>query len=120
MSSQFVFLRVFCSLSFLDSYNSKYTVSLMFRSSPSLLLHTSQAYSEGNIGVDVSEADQIDYNIWFAGVVHERGMKVGLKNCIELTHVLTDYFDFAVNESCFQWDECEVSKPTEPVAYLRG
>ncbi|CAM9845596.1 unnamed protein product [Sphacelaria rigidula] len=34
-------------------------------------------------------------------------MKVGLKNCIELAPILTEYFDFAVNESCFDWDECE-------------
>lgn len=41
---------------------------------------------------------------------HENGMKVGLKNAIELVDDLSEYFDFAINESCHQWDECDVSK----------
>lgn len=67
-----------------------------------------QAYSEGSIGVDISEADQIDYNTWFAGLVHEYGMRVGIKNLVQLADVLEPYFDFALNEECFQWNECEV------------
>lgn len=36
-------------------------------------------------------------------------MKVALKNAVELVAELADYFDFAVNEECNQWDECDVS-----------
>lgn len=70
------------------------------------------AYTEGNIGVDVSEGDQIDYNQWFAGVVHSNGMLVGMKNSVELVPIMHRDFDFALNEECFQWDECDVYEDT--------
>lgn len=41
--------------------------------------------------------------------VHENGMKVGMKNAIELLDDLSDYYDFAINEECHDWDECDVS-----------
>lgn len=71
-----------------------------------------KAYTEGNIGVDVSEGDQIDYNQWFAGVVHSNGMLVGMKNSVELVPIMHRDFDFALNEECFQWDECDVYEDT--------
>lgn len=67
-------------------------------------------YTEGaEVGVDVSEADQIDYNTWFADVVHAAGMSVGLKNTVELVPILVNKFDFALNEECHEWNECAVS-----------
>lgn len=41
--------------------------------------------------------------------VHVFGMKVGLKNIVELVPVLVDYFDFAVNDECNKYNECDVS-----------
>lgn len=35
-------------------------------------------------------------------------MKVGLKNVVDILPDLVDYFDFAVNEECFQFTECHV------------
>lgn len=69
----------------------------------------SQTYTENNKGVDVSEADQIEYNSWFADLCHFHGLAVGLKNAIELAPVLVNKFDFAINEECFKWNECDVS-----------
>lgn len=67
-------------------------------------------YTEGSgTGLDVSEADQIDYNTWFADEVHQAGMFVGLKNTVELVPVLVNKFDFALNEECHTWNECGVS-----------
>ncbi|CAN0519449.1 unnamed protein product, partial [Scytosiphon promiscuus] len=40
--------------------------------------------------------------------VQATGMKVALKNAVELATDLVDYFDFAVNEECNQWNECGV------------
>lgn len=37
-------------------------------------------------------------------------MKVGLKNCVDLVEDLVDCFDFAVNESCNVYNECDVSR----------
>jgi len=39
---------------------------------------------------------------------HERGLSIALKNDIDQVTKLVDHFDFAVNEECFQYDECDV------------
>ncbi|CAN0235414.1 unnamed protein product [Scytosiphon promiscuus] len=65
------------------------------------------AYLQEDTGVSVTEAQQLAYNKWFARRVHARGMKVGLKNCVEILSDLVDHFDFAINESCNMWNECD-------------
>lgn len=57
----------------------------------------------------MSETQQIDYNEWLADTVHANGMQIGLKNAVELVPVLVNKYDFALNEECFEWDECSVS-----------
>ncbi|CAM9544998.1 unnamed protein product [Laminaria digitata] len=70
-------------------------------------------YSEGGkVGVKVSEAEQIEYNRWFAKEVHAHGMAVGLKNAVDLVPILVGDFDFALNEECHEWDECRVYEDT--------
>ena len=66
-------------------------------------------YNERNTGVSVTEADQIEYNTWFADLVHSYGMQVALKNTVELVPILEPKFDFMVVEECHEWQECEVS-----------
>ena len=46
---------------------------------------------------------------------HERGMSVGLKNDLGQVPTLRPYFDFAVNEQCFQYHECGRLRP-----FIRG
>ncbi|CAN0288954.1 unnamed protein product [Ectocarpus fasciculatus] len=69
-------------------------------------------YLEPSTDVQVSEADQIEYNSWFADVVHAYGMGVGLKNVVELVPILVNKFDFALNEECHEWNECVVYEDT--------
>ena len=38
---------------------------------------------------------------------HSRGLEVGLKNDVEQVGQLVGYFDWQLNEECFQYDECE-------------
>lgn len=68
-----------------------------------------QGYTEDNTGVGISEAEQLEYNSWFADLCHANGMTVGLKNSIEIVPILVNKFDFALNEECFRWKECDVS-----------
>jgi hypothetical protein len=51
---------------------------------------------------------QLRYNAWVANAAHERGLAVGLKNDLGQVRRLLPYFDFAVNEQCFQYRECDV------------
>lgn len=59
-------------------------------------------------GFPLGGGNQLAFNAWVANAVHERGMAVGLKNDLEQVRRLLPYFDFAVNEQCFQYRECDV------------
>eukprot|EP00121_Abeoforma_whisleri_P000114 Awhi_evm1s102 len=58
---------------------------------------------------------QIAYNIWQTEEAHRYGMIIGLKNSLGLVKDLVDYYDFAVNESCQRWNECQYLQPFEAV-----
>lgn len=61
-------------------------------------------------GFPLSGADQKRYNRYLARAAHRRGLAVGLKNDLSQVRALEPYFDFAVNEQCFQYHECGVLK----------
>ncbi len=60
-----------------------------------------------NTGFDLTEEDQIAYNIWLSEQAHARGLSIGLKNDLEQIDALVGYFDWALNEECFQFGECQ-------------
>jgi hypothetical protein len=62
-------------------------------------------------GFPLTAADQLRYNRWIAGLAHSRGMSVALKNDLEQVGALEPFFDFAVNEQCVEFDECEALMP---------
>ena len=62
-------------------------------------------------GFPLTYADQIAYNTWVANTVHSYGMKVALKNDQDQTADLIHLHDFAIVESCVQYDECSTSSP---------
>jgi len=66
---------------------------------------------QNDSGFDLSYQDQITYNIWMADQAHQRGLSIALKNDLEQVADLVNYFDFAVNEECFQYKECDLLKP---------
>ncbi|MCY1546431.1 Glycoside-hydrolase family [compost metagenome] len=63
-------------------------------------------YSNSN-GLKLSKSHQLDFNRWLAAAAHERDLSVGLKNAVELLPQLSGDFDFAVNESCYRYNECD-------------
>jgi hypothetical protein len=66
---------------------------------------------ENKTGFPLTRADQRRYNLWIAGQVHKRNMSVALKNDPRQAAELVDYFDFAVVEECFQYEECSFFTP---------
>ena len=62
-------------------------------------------------GFNLRAADQLAYNRWLANAAHERGLAIALKNDLDQVRDLVDYFDFAINEECFSWNECELLTP---------
>lgn len=62
-------------------------------------------------GFDLTSEDQIAYNIFIANESHAQGLSVGLKNDLGQIEALVSYYDFAVNEQCFEYDECDLLEP---------
>jgi hypothetical protein len=62
-------------------------------------------------GFPLSAEDQIAFNLALAGLAHERGLAIGLKNDVEQISALEPAFDFAVNEECLAYDECGAYAP---------
>jgi hypothetical protein len=62
-------------------------------------------------GFDLTYDDQLTYNLWIAEQAHERGLSVGLKNDLDQIEDLVDAFDWALNEQCFEYTECDLLLP---------
>lgn len=62
-------------------------------------------------GFDLTYDDQLEYNLWLAEQAHQRGLSIGLKNDLGQIDDLVDYFDWALNEECFQFEECDELLP---------
>ena len=66
---------------------------------------------DNDTGFDLTYADQLIYNRWLAEEAHARGLAIALKNDLAQVNALVDYFDFAVNEQCFEYEECDQLLP---------
>lgn len=62
-------------------------------------------------GFPLTAEDQLDFNRFIADEAHARGLCVGLKNDLDQIAQLVGYFDFAVNEQCHEYDECDALRP---------
>lgn len=75
-------------------------------------------------GFPLTAEDQLAYNLWLAQAAHQRGLSIGLKNDVDQIPALVEAFDWALNESCFTYDECtrllpfvEAGKPVFVIEY---
>ena len=62
-------------------------------------------------GFPLTANDQLVYNASLANMAHRYGMTAALKNDLGQTTDLKPYFDYAVNEQCFQYRECDYPPP---------
>lgn len=66
---------------------------------------------QNDSGFSLTYNDQLRYNTWLATEAHKRELGIGLKNNLEQIPELVNLFDFAVNEQCFQYEECALLLP---------
>ncbi|MFJ3159344.1 endo alpha-1,4 polygalactosaminidase [Streptomyces kanasensis] len=66
---------------------------------------------DNDTGFPLTADDQLRYNRLIARLAHQRGLSVGLKNDLDQIPQLVRDFDFAVNEQCAQYDECDALAP---------
>ncbi|MBW2735239.1 MAG: endo alpha-1,4 polygalactosaminidase [Deltaproteobacteria bacterium] len=62
-------------------------------------------------GFPLTFDDQLDYNKFLASAAHQRGLSIALKNDLDQVKDLEPFFDFAINEECLQWNECDMLSP---------
>jgi len=62
-------------------------------------------------GFTLTAQDQAAYNIWLASQAHSRRLAIGLKNDLAQIPDLISYFDWQLNEQCFQYNECDLLLP---------
>ena len=62
-------------------------------------------------GFPLTAATQLDYNRFLAAEAHARGLSIGLKNDLDQIPQLVGDFDWALNEQCFEYDECDTLAP---------
>ncbi len=58
-------------------------------------------------GFPLSRDDALAYQRELITLAHDRSLAIGLKNTMDLIPVLADEIDFAVNEQCQQYNECD-------------
>ena len=58
-------------------------------------------------GFPLTASDQLFYNASLANLAHSYGLTVALKNDVEQLPDLGPYFDYAINEQCQQYSECD-------------
>ncbi|MCP4677248.1 MAG: endo alpha-1,4 polygalactosaminidase [Deltaproteobacteria bacterium] len=62
-------------------------------------------------GFSLTGYDQLDYNAFIAEEAHKRGLSVGLKNDVDQLVELEPCFDWALNEECLAYKECDKYAP---------
>ncbi len=62
-------------------------------------------------GFPLTASEQLSYNVFLANAAHIRGLSVALKNDLDQVTTLLPYFDWALDEQCFQFQECHKLVP---------
>lgn len=62
-------------------------------------------------GFALSGANQIAYNQFLATTAHGLGLSIGLKNDVDQTSQLVSSFDWALDEECNKYTECNTMAP---------
>jgi hypothetical protein len=62
-------------------------------------------------GFPLTGRDQLRFNRFLARAARARGLSVGLKNDLDQAAALEPDFDWALDEQCFQYQECDRLRP---------
>ena len=66
---------------------------------------------QNKTGLTISAATQEQFDAAIANLAHTAGFAAGLKNDLGQASDLQPYFDFAINEQCWQYRECNFPAP---------
>jgi len=57
-------------------------------------------------GMNITYDQELAFQRLLANEAHKRNLSVALKNAVEMIPDVAQYFDMAINEVCFVWNEC--------------
>ncbi|BBG65395.1 endo alpha-1,4 polygalactosaminidase precusor [Hydrogenimonas sp.] len=66
---------------------------------------------DNDTGFDLTAQDQAAFNKFLSSIARREGLFIGLKNDMGQIEELEPYFDFAVNEQCHEYGECDLLEP---------
>lgn len=66
---------------------------------------------QNDSGTGVTKAQTVEYVKFLAAEAHARGLAVGLKNGLDIVEDVVEDVEFAVNEQCSQYNECDMLEP---------
>ncbi len=58
-------------------------------------------------GFTLTATDQTNFDASLANLAHQAGLTVAMKNDVDQLATLAPYFDYAINEQCQQYNECD-------------
>lgn len=61
---------------------------------------------QNSSGFPLTSTDQLVYNKMLADTAHSLGLSIGLKNDVDQIAQLEPWFDWALNEECYDYNEC--------------
>jgi hypothetical protein len=62
-------------------------------------------------GFPLTANQQLTYNRWLARTAHRLGLSIALKNDLDQARQLQPFFDYALDEQCFEYSECSQLRP---------
>jgi hypothetical protein len=62
-------------------------------------------------GFPLTRVEQLRFNRFLASAAHARRLSIGLKNDLGQARLLEPDFDWALDEQCFQYRECDLLRP---------
>lgn len=69
---------------------------------------------QNKTGFPLTAQDQLNYDTYLANLARSNGLSVALKNDLGQAAALKPYFDYAINEQCMQYKECDYPAPGLP------
>ena len=57
-------------------------------------------------GFPLTADQQLFYNLWLTNEANQRGLSIGLNNDHSQIDILEPFFDWALNQQCFEYDAC--------------
>ncbi|MEE9345459.1 MAG: ImpA family metalloprotease [Methylococcales bacterium] len=64
---------------------------------------------DNDTGFQLTTDQQLIYNLWLTNEANQRGLSIGLSNDYSQIDILKPFFDWTLNQQCFEYNACDPS-----------